>query len=416
MKFPYAEVEFTTAGATFDPAQRDAAVATVNDAGATDVLLLAHGWNNDMAAARGLYQRLTDQVASVAAQAGASDHRVAVIGLLWPAKQWADEDLIAGGGVGLGDDEATLHAALADKIDDPLVADRLQALVPALDASATARQEFLDLLRSQLPAPPPGDEDPPPSALLAGEADHVFDIANAPETDPTTPERAGGAAELGAAGFNLGGLLRVRAARNLLNTTTYYTMKERAGNVGARGAADLLQALADRAQPVRRHLAGHSFGARVVAAAAAQHATAHSMMLLQGAFSHHGFAANYDGQGHDGLFRHALTGPQLTGALLVTHTANDRAVGLAYAIASRLAGQQAAGIGGPDDRYGGIGRNGALHTPEALAPGGQLLDVGSDYQFAPGRVYNLNSDAFISDHGAVTGPQVAYALVRGMVG
>ncbi|MGE5826856.1 MAG: hypothetical protein ACM30G_00630 [Micromonosporaceae bacterium] len=414
MKFPYAEVEFTTTGAPHDLAQRDAAVAAVNEAGATDVVLLAHGWNNDMAAARGLYQRLTDQVAAVTARADAGDRRVAVIGLLWPAKQWADEDLIAGGGVGLGDDEAALHTALVDAIDDPVVADRLQALVPALDASATARREFLDLLRSQLPAPPPGDEDPPPSALVAGDAEHVFDVANAPETNPNAPERPGGAAELaGAAGFSLGGFLR--AARNLLNTTTYYTMKERAGNVGANGAADLLRTLADRAQPTRRHLVGHSFGARVVAAASAQQATAHSMMLLQGAFSHHGFAADYDGQGHDGLFRHTLTGPQLTGPLLVTHTANDRAVGLAYAIASRLAGQQAAGIGGPDDRYGGIGRNGALRTPEADPPDGQLLEVGGDYQFAPGRVYNLNADAFIADHGAVTGPQVAYALVRGMV-
>src|SRR5262245_41675900 len=104
MRFPYAEVEFTTTGAPFDLARRDAAVATVTHADATDVLLLAHGWNNDMAAARGLYQRLTDQVAGVTVQAGAGDHRVAVIGLLWPAKQWADEDLIAGGGVGLGDD------------------------------------------------------------------------------------------------------------------------------------------------------------------------------------------------------------------------------------------------------------------------------------------------------------------------
>jgi hypothetical protein len=407
MRFPYAEVEFTTTGALHDVAQRDAAVATVNDADATDVLVLAHGWNNDMAAGRGLYERLTDQVADVSARAGAGDHRVAVIGLLWPAKQWADEDLVAGGGVGLGDDEAALHAMLADTIDDPLVADRLRALVPALDASATARREFLDLLRSQLPAPPPGDEDPPPAALVVGDADQVFDVANAPEADPTAPERAGGAA-----GFNLGGFLR--AARNLLNTTTYYAMKERAGDVGTSGGADVLTALAEGAQPTRRHLIGHSFGARVVAAAAA-HATAHSMMLLQGAFSHHGFAANYDDQGHDGLFRPALTGPHLTGALLVTHTANDRAVGLAYAIASRLAGQQAAGIGGPDDRYGGIGRNGALRTPEAGTSGGALLEVGGDYQFAPGRVYNLNSDTFISGHGAVTGPQVAYALVRGMV-
>src|SRR4029453_3742163 len=137
------------------------------------------------------------------------------------------------------------------------------------------------------------------------------------------------------------------------------------------------------AQPVRRHLVGHSFGARVVAAASAQQTTAHSMMLLQGAFSHHGFAADYDGQGHNGLFRHTLTGPQLTGPLLVTPPANAQGVGLASALASRLAGQQAAGIGGPDDRYGGIGRNGALRTPEASAPRGHVVEGGGGHRVAP---------------------------------
>jgi hypothetical protein len=405
MKFPYAEVEFETSGAIHDQTQREAAVAAVRDSDATDVLLLSHGWNNDLDAARGLYQRLSDSVAGVWDRVPtAAQRRLAIIGLLWPAKQWADEDLIAGGGVGLGDDEAALLAALGDRIDDPRTAARLRALVPELDTSATARQEFLDLLRGEVPPPPPGDEDPPPTAFVVGDADQVFDVANAPEADPAAPEAVGGAA-----GFSLGGFLR--GARNLLNTTTYYTMKDRAGKVGAHGGAELLATLAAQTPRARCHLAGHSFGARVVSAAVAQEATAHSVTLLQGAFSHHGFAANYDGAGHDGAFRHALTGPQLTGPLVVTHTVNDRAVGLAYAIASRLAGQQAAGIGGPDDRYGGIGRNGALRTPEAAAPGGTLLEVGGAYAFAPGHVYNLNSDTFISGHGAVSGPQVAYALL-----
>jgi len=405
MKFPYAEVEFETSGAVHDQAQRDAAVATVRDSDATDVLLLSHGWNNDMNAARGLYEHLSDSVAGVWDRVPtAAQHRLAIIGLLWPAKQWADEDLVAGGGVGLADDEQQLLAALGDRIDDPQAALRLQALVPELGTSATARQSFLDLLRGELPPPPPGDEDPPPSPFVQGDADQVFDIANAPEADAAAPEAVGGAA-----GFSLGGFLR--GARNLLNTTTYYTMKDRAGKVGANGGAQLLAALAEQTPQARRHLAGHSFGARVVSAAVAQASTAHSVMLLQGAFSHHGFAANYDGAGHDGVFRHALTGPQLTGPLVITHTVNDRAVGLAYAIASRLAGQQAAGVGGPDDRYGGIGCNGALRTPEAVSPAGSLLDVGGSYAFTPGHVYNLQSDTFISGHGAVSGPQVAYALL-----
>ena len=55
-------------------------------------------------------------------------------------------------------------------------------------------------------------------------------------------------------------------------------------------------------------------------------------------------------------------------AFVVTHKERQGG-GLAYAIASRLARQVAIDIGGARDRYGGIGRNGALKTPGALDPG-----------------------------------------------
>ncbi len=142
-------------------------------------------------------------------------------------------------------------------------------------------------------------------------------------------------------------------------------MRDRAGKVGANGIAPLLEQLQGDGR--RIHLVGHSFGARAATAAAnATNAPVHALVLLQGAFSHYGFADNWDGQGADGLFRAVPN--RIHGPVVVTHTKNDKAVGLAYAIASRLAKQVAIDIGGPGDRYGGIGRNGALKTPEALAP------------------------------------------------
>jgi hypothetical protein len=51
-------------------------------------------------------------------------------------------------------------------------------------------------------------------------------------------------------------------------------------------------------------------------------------------------------------------------------------------------------IGGPKDRYGGIGRNGALKTPEALAPG-TLQQVGDNYGFPAQHVSNLQADHYI---------------------
>ncbi|MQA17643.1 MAG: hypothetical protein GEV09_27260 [Pseudonocardiaceae bacterium] len=98
----------------------------------------------------------------------------------------------------------------------------------------------------------------------------------------------------------------------------------------------------------------------------------------------------------------------------MTHTHNDRAVRTAYAIASRLARQAGAALGGGrDDPYGGIGANGAVRTREA-DDSVALQDVGYRYSFRPGGIHNLRADRFITGHGSVTGPQVAHALLSAM--
>jgi len=414
MRFPYVEVEFETTGVIHDPGQAARVVDLVRSAGATDVLLLAHGWNNDITAARRLYERLASGLDELWSTASVGPGRsLAVVGLLWPAVCWADGEEVAGGGVALADEAAALAAAIQQRIEDGAAAARLVELAALLETSAGARQEFLDTLRGQLPrrAAEVDDEDPPPRMFVEGESERVYDQAGGPDLELDlggADDATGGAAGLG---VGSGGVLR--RARNLLNLTTYYTMKDRAGRVGATGVGDLLVTLAAGAPQVRLHLAGHSFGARVVAAAANRHQSVHSVTLLQGAFSHHGFADNVDGRGRHGSFRGVLTSGRLTGPLVITHTRNDRAVGLAYAIASRLAGHDSAGLGDASDPYGGIGSNGALRTPEARSAG-ELLDVGGRYLFTPGQVYNLRADQFVGSHGDVTGRQVAYALLTAM--
>jgi hypothetical protein len=429
MPYPTVEVEFTSTGELHDPDQQAAAVAAARDA--TDVLVLVHGWNNDMVVARRLFTALSGSVAAATEQVpGADARRIAVVGVLWPSVRWADDDHLAGGGVGLGDEEAELLAAIAASVEDPVIATELEALVPQLEESAAARARYLELLRERLPepeGPEEGGEDTPPRQLRRGDPEEVFRDVSGPAGDlEGASESSGGAAvvdlgavpdgsawEGGAAGLGLGGILR--GARTLLNLTTYYTMRRRAGDVGGRGVAGLLRALADGAPDTRRHLAGHSFGARVVVAAVAAGPTVHSVTLLQGAFSHHGLAQDHDGRGNDGAFRAVLAPDlRLTGPMLITHTANDKAVGLAYAAASRLARQRASGFGGPDDVYGGIGRNGALRTPEVVTPAGELLPVGARYDLRPGRVHNLRADRAIRSHSDVTGPEVGYALLTAM--
>ena len=80
------------------------------------------------------------------------------------------------------------------------------------------------------------------------------------------------------------------AAGRLLNLTTYYQMKERAG-IGRPGRLyQILRKIRDAKLKVRLHLAGHSFGGRLVTSAAlgppgGPAIKPESMMLMQAAFS-----------------------------------------------------------------------------------------------------------------------------------
>jgi predicted alpha/beta hydrolase family esterase len=192
---------------------------------------------------------------------------------------------------------------------------------------------------------------------------------------------------------------------NILNYTTYYEMKERAGAVGKNGLAPLLDSFS--AQVQRIHLIGHSFGARVVTAAAADSSTEiiRSMTLLQAAFSHNGFSESMNG-----LFRSVLDRNRIKGPIVVTYTKNDEAVGVAYAIASRLAGQVAAALGDENDKFGGLGRNGAQKMNAGEAIMGNLLEPGAGYSFPAGKFFNAEASKYISNHSDVTGKEVAYAI------
>ncbi len=201
----------------------------------------------------------------------------------------------------------------------------------------------------------------------------------------------GGAAGLGA---------RIDEVRRLL---TYRTMKHRASLVGRRAVAPVLDRIQAALPGIRVHLIGHSFGARVITAAAAVCGKpVASMTLLQAAFSHYSFAP-------EGAFRNVISERKCSGPILITHSVRDQALGFCYPIASRMLRQNASGLGGPNDRYGALGRNGALHTPEASF--GDLLPEGASYSFAPGRIFNLCADRIIRAHDDIVHPETAWASI-----
>ena len=306
-------------------------------------------------------------------------------------------------------------------MDDAATGAELRALATRLD-TRDGRAEFVGTLRRRLPDPATvADDDPLPLALAHGDADELFTaIAEADDTaelllgggGPGDSGRGDLAGPGGAAAFGFLGLSPLVVARRLIDVTSYYTMKERAGLVGTGAVARLVAELRAQDPAVRVHLAGHSFGARVVSAAAtAAGVPVHSLTLLQGAFSHVGFAPADVGR-PAGAFRPALT-ENVLGPVVATHTHNDRSVTFAYAIASRVARQVADAFGGPDDPYGGIGANGAVQTPEAVFE--ELLDRDATYAFEPGRVHNLRADRFVLNHLDVRGPEIANALLQAML-
>lgn len=195
-------------------------------------------------------------------------------------------------------------------------------------------------------------------------------------------------------------------------------MKSRAGTVGKGGVATTLARVRERHKDLPIHLVGHSFGGRLVTAAAASlphRETPVTMTLLQAAFSHNGLAEKFDGK-KNGAFRTVIADKRISGPIVVTHTKNDRAVGIAYPLASRIAFDNAAALGDQNDPYGGMGRNGAQHTNEVSSDESVLRQpgAGQGYAFKPGSVYNLNSDEIIKGHSDVTGRAVANAVMHAM--
>lgn len=401
-------------------------------AGVTDLFVMSHGWNNNDADARELYRKFFENLVAVAQPNDLPGRSFAIVGVIWPSKKF--DELVAVSGVpGGAEGSASLQAAdkpsregLAAKLDlmkeffiEPAqqkALDEAKALIPDLEDKGSARQEFVNKIRSLLDPAAANSEDAS-DLFFQDDANELMENLKVDEDDlddevagpggsasmplgGSIPQPEGGAAGLAAffSGFKA-------AAMNVLNFTTYFEMKARAGNVGKNGVAKLIDRLA--AQVQRIHLIGHSFGGRVVTATAANSSTdkIKSMSLLQTAFSHNGFSKS-----EKGFFRSVVDKNRVHGPILVTHTKNDKAVGFAYPLASRINRDSTAKFGDENDKFGGLGRNGAQKMEQNEVVKGSLLNAAADYQFAAGKFFNLEGSAFIKGHGDITGKEVAHAV------
>jgi pimeloyl-ACP methyl ester carboxylesterase len=432
------DVEFTKDGHVLAPLQVDALLSGLQDV--TDLIVVSHGWNNDMAEARALYDELLgnidrllaarDKPTAPAPLAQLAGRTFAACQVFWPSKKFADEDLIPGGGAasataandaallrtldGLARDPTRLGDTATSPVREQIVA-RAKSLVSKLDGDEAARHEFVFLLRSLL-NPDQASGDDGSDDFFTVEPRVLFENMDTDVIAPR-PAGAGGATTLGNAGgaASLGDLLKgaKAAARRLANFATYYQMKTRAGTIGSTGLSPMLRRIRERHPNLKVHLVGHSFGGRLVTAAAQaldSNTPAVTVSLLQAAFSHNGLSEDFDA-GQPGVYRQVVSDRRASGPIVITHTKNDTAVGIAYPLASRIARQNASAFGDANDPYGGMGRNGAQRTAEATGNATTLAAVGHDYGFASGRIYNLLADDIIKNHGDVRGVQVAFAVL-----
>jgi hypothetical protein len=429
---PYVAAHFDQDGAPLNEQQ------VTLPAGTTDVIVMSHGWNNTEEQAEQLYSELFTNFAAVAPDQ-LQKKKLAIVGVIWPSKKFTDvvEAAVAeqarGGGAGFGTSSAAVDETIKAKLDliaqmfDSEAAKKIKAAkdqIGKLESDPAARKKFVDELRSLLDQSAAHEEDnstlffkldgavmleklKTPTPLVSGGAGGggAASLGAHPTTSP-----AGGAAGLG----DIFSGIKAGAIR-FLNYFTYYEMKQRAGRVGQNGVGPMLDRLAGKVQ--RIHLVGHSFGGRVVTAASMASTTdkLQTMSLLQTAFSHNGFSRSMDG-----FFRKVVDKQRVKGPILVTYTPNDRAVGIAYPTASRLSGTVASAFGDKDDKFGGLGRNGAqkMEPREVVQGVDQLLAVGGSYALQPGCFHNLESSKYIVDpkggdaHGFVTGKEVAWAISR----
>jgi hypothetical protein len=398
----------------------------LKNGGYTDVILMSHGWMGDIPAAVAQYDRWLANLYSNDADIEAMKSKrpgfkPLFIGLHWPSLPWGDED--NGGSFGFDPNseagqiiQATVDDYAARLGDTPKIRANLETiLTAAIDEHDTLPDDVraaYESLGTALGFKQDGsavqDMD-----VDSFDPDQMFQEALEQENEDLT---TGSFSK-----FSFFGTLL-----SPLRTFSFWQMKSRARKFGESGANALLRALqkvaADSGRDVAFHLMGHSFGCAVVTAMAAgkpedntPQAPVNSMTLVQGALSIWAYCPDIPSKkGTAGYFNPLLKRSRVKGPIVTTQSEHDRAVGVFYKLGAGVAGQVSFASKFPD--IGGLGAFG-IQGLDQIAEGLEMKPVSQQYNFKPGRIYNLESSNVIKNGGGFSGahsdishPEVAHAL------
>ena len=260
--FDFARLHFANDGILQDAPS----LQELKTAGATDVILIAHGFRNDENDATGLYTRFLstfrDHLNS-GAFPGVVSRKLVVGGIYWPSKPFQETFGSAGSVQSIDPQAAEKEAALAQLEDLKANAatpdqranlDKAIALLDQVSDSADAQNQFVSLVLSLLdgaaPDPTEGadcvratdgsvllDKLKTPIIVPSGASDQdggtlAIDDITAPE------EQAGGTQSIGSFFGSIFGRIG-----QFLDLTTWYVMKNRSGVVGAAGVVQAVREL-----------------------------------------------------------------------------------------------------------------------------------------------------------------------------
>jgi len=385
----------------------------------SDLFIFSHGWNNDQQTALVLYENFFGEMKKLLDQTNLrSGVELGTAGVFWPSILWPDNMPDEGGGaVSFTRASVELGSEMKKVFQERPQQDAIDRMMNALreqprdeDAVEAFIKDMKCLLTGRLPAPEYHDLETKASDATSEQWRQVFDALADTEL--------GGDSEGGAAGLWDSFDRLWRGAKGALRITTYWHIKARAGVVGRKGLAPVLNQLSRDLPKLNVHLIGHSFGARLVSYTLPDLKTptpVKSLFLIQGAFSHFAFA---EALPFDRARKGDLAGMsnRVDGPLLTTFSAFDKAVGYAYPAASVLANDDAAAADDLMYRWEGMGCDGAQAVAAATK---RLGEPGCDYDLPKGKWLNLDGNTVITHGGPPSGahsdiihPQIAWAALK----
>ncbi|HEX8769055.1 MAG TPA: hypothetical protein VF714_11830 [Jatrophihabitans sp.] len=437
---PYWQATFDRTGAL-----QDDSTGLVNAIAAADVdelFVFAHGWNTDEADAADLIEEMFSLMAEAAA--GVNLAGIGFLGVFWPSIWFPEAPAASAPAVAL----ATRSGAPGQADVAVSGADIAASLAPSFHPRQRRTVwELGSLIDNGIAGAMARDV---PDAVQRANVERFHAQLQTIVTDPTTAPFDSGEAALirapdpmdayqkiatemgstspGLAAHDVGDIFEDiwNGAKSALRVASYYEMKGRAGTVGTNGLGPLLAALHGTAPDVRVHLAGHSFGARLVSFSlpgldSSAASPVASLTLVQGAFSHWAFADASMPFGQAGplvSFRDRVHGPVLS-----TFSEHDWAVGIWYPKASFLADDMVT-MAQTAPQWGGMGSDGAQWVPGPAEPT-LLAASGTPYGLRAGQFYRFDSNAVIADtslspfagaHSDIRHPQVAWLPVCAAAG